>query len=585
MSIKELKKRCNVCNTKYYFDVGGNDVCIKCQNYHSIPLEYFKVKVNHQLKKKIKIIKNIFNSLKSSNQKEVIINNYLNLRENSARKMLYNPFTSLTFVDEWLKSSLFLYFFSKIFTVNSIKTLNSNKLNYQKKKLLDEQLDKILECYKSKLIVFSKREFSEWKTFNKGNDEVVLLTPNKTSLSIFKDRKKENITDYEIMSTDILLRNQAVLDEKDQELLDANLIVTLFRRSTYNLNLNMAETSIFQYYYDSVKDYLDTLNHNSKQQISYKENKNLNSKEQTLFKKINDDLINSDLSLKFFNVAKLKDGYAIGIISLKILFNICVMSKNKGDMYKWIGKIAEDHIFTLFNAWDVEKTLPNGINGLIVHCPERQSKELADVLVYNIRYLIIIESKHIYFLEEVKFSQEVGKFVERVKWLKDNYKILGFKNEMEIISFFICPFPPYPSFNIENIKIVQSTFELMKTLIKEYDMKNKTIERTYYNIKLENFNIPNNGARIKLNDQTKIEFPKEVDLISDWGQIVEINLNEIEPEIVISHFTSIFNWQIIIDIPENIIEEVKRLNPGILVQFLVTQHHGSIFVIKDIRRI
>ena len=339
------------CNSKYYFDTMGNEICIKCLEYDPITLNFFKSSIDSLLKTKISNVKDSLDSIKNFNQKGAIISHYLFHREDIAKKILYNPYTSLSLIDDWLKSSIILFFFSKFFSINSLKSLKSGKINYEKKKKIDQQLYSFLECFKSKLFVVSNKPFSEWRPFKKNDGDLILLTPNKTSFSIFKDKERIKANDFKIVMTDILLRNQVVLDDKDQEMFDSNIVITLFRRSTYNLNICLDNQSNFQYFYDNLKQILLIKRFNPETQILFKNFDELDLQNQTFLRKIGEEFIKKELSLKFFDIIKLKDGYAIGVNSLRFLFNALIMFKEKGDLHKWIGKIAEDHIYTLFNGF------------------------------------------------------------------------------------------------------------------------------------------------------------------------------------------------------------------------------------------
>lgn len=122
----------------------------------------------------------------------------------------------------------------------------------------------------------------------------------------------------------------------------------------------------------------------------------------------------------------------------------------KGEFLQYIGHSMEDFIFSFLKALAINTEHPILKKPLLrIPYPEkaRKNEEIADVMGYDDRYLIVIESKFWEVSTITSLDIELGKFSEKLDYIKNNLGKFGFPETLQIIPFFYTPFPPYKEWN------------------------------------------------------------------------------------------------------------------------------------------
>lgn len=144
--------------------------------------------------------------------------------------------------------------------------------------------------------------------------------------------------------------------------------------------------------------------------------------------------------------------------SLYLLTHLCLRWEKrpeKGEYYRYIGKTVEEVIFSIMSAYSVNTNHPKtGELLLRVPHPEKPGEEIADIMAYDNRYLVIIESKFWETLTIKDLETELSKFLKKIDYVKKNLMKFGFPENLEIKPFFYIPYPPYNEWN--GIKLVPS---------------------------------------------------------------------------------------------------------------------------------
>ncbi|MEM3786987.1 MAG: hypothetical protein QXZ59_06350, partial [Nitrososphaeria archaeon] len=144
--------------------------------------------------------------------------------------------------------------------------------------------------------------------------------------------------------------------------------------------------------------------------------------------------------------------------SLYLLAHLCLRWEKrpeKGEYYRYIGETVEDIIFSFISAYSLNTSHPLTGKPLVrVPHPEKSGKEIADVMAYDDRYLIVIESKFREILTVKELEGELSKFRERLNYIQNNLAKFGFPENLEIKPFFYLPYPPYNEWN--GIKLIPS---------------------------------------------------------------------------------------------------------------------------------
>lgn len=144
--------------------------------------------------------------------------------------------------------------------------------------------------------------------------------------------------------------------------------------------------------------------------------------------------------------------------SLFLLAHLCLRWEKrpeKGEYYRYIGETVEDIIFSFISGYSLNTTHPlNGKPLVRVPHPEKNSEEIADVMGYDDRYLVVIESKFREILTIKDLENELSKFREKLNYIQNNLTKFDFPENLEVKPFFYVPYPPYNEWN--DIKLVPS---------------------------------------------------------------------------------------------------------------------------------
>ncbi len=158
-------------------------------------------------------------------------------------------------------------------------------------------------------------------------------------------------------------------------------------------------------------------------------------------------------------IVKTTDGTVLlPYFSLYLLAHLCLRwekSPEKGEYYRYIGETLENIIFSFVSAYSVNTDHPISGKPLVrVPHPEKQSEEIADVMVYDSRYLVVIESKFREALTIEDLEVELARFLEKINYIKNNLAKFGLPEKLKIKPFFYVPYPPYSEWN--GIKLIPS---------------------------------------------------------------------------------------------------------------------------------
>jgi len=153
-----------------------------------------------------------------------------------------------------------------------------------------------------------------------------------------------------------------------------------------------------------------------------------------------------------------KDMVFLPYFSIFLLVYLCLRwEKNpeKGRFLRYIGKTAEDVIFSFVKAYALNTNHPLDKRPLIrVPHPEKRNEEIADVMAYNDQYLVVIESKFREALRLVDLDVQLSKFARNLDYIKNNLSKFGFSDALKISPYFYTPFPAYNEWN--GIKLIPS---------------------------------------------------------------------------------------------------------------------------------
>jgi hypothetical protein len=143
------------------------------------------------------------------------------------------------------------------------------------------------------------------------------------------------------------------------------------------------------------------------------------------------------------------------------------------------GKIIEEYIFNYASSFDVKNTHPiTGERLLRVPWPSRQGAEIADIMIYSDKYLVVIESKSWDAISVESLEVELKKFEKNVSFIKDNLEQLSFDKKLSVIALFYTPYPQFHDW--KGIILVPSLFSLGTLLLKYFNYRKPVLLQTQY---------------------------------------------------------------------------------------------------------
>ncbi len=158
-------------------------------------------------------------------------------------------------------------------------------------------------------------------------------------------------------------------------------------------------------------------------------------------------------------VFKTKDGTVyLPYFSIYLLTHLCLRfekSSEKGEYYRYIGETVEDIIFAFISAYSLNTIHPvTGEPLLRVQHPEKKGEEIADMMAYDDKQLIVLESKFRETLTVKDLEAELTKFQEKIAYISQNLPKFGLPEKLSIKPYFYVPYPPYTEWN--GIKLIPS---------------------------------------------------------------------------------------------------------------------------------
>jgi hypothetical protein len=156
------------------------------------------------------------------------------------------------------------------------------------------------------------------------------------------------------------------------------------------------------------------------------------------------------------------DIFCLPFYSLKML-SIANMKWVKetdlGRALNFKGGVVEDYFFRFVNAYNISLNHPKTGKPLLrIEHPDNPDIEIADIMGYNDKSVLVLESKFWNAPTLSELEKEFGKFEEKLKYIKSNLKKFGFDEKLKIVPFFYTPFAPYSSWH--GITILQSILAL-----------------------------------------------------------------------------------------------------------------------------
>lgn len=241
-----------------------------------------------------------------------------------------------------------------------------------------------------------------------------------------------------------------------------------------------------------------------------------------------------------------------------------------GEGLNYIGKIEEEWIFNLIQSFDAKTNHPKTGQPLIRVIDLSTKEEIADVMAYDDKSIIVIESKFWDCPLLVDIEEELEKFERKVNYVNKNLETLGFP-KVNVIPVFYTPFPPYAKWH--GIQLVHSKFLLGMYFSKFFERKRPKLvdenKRLWRLVLSENYPFP---YPVDASEMDK-EIAPNTCRIND-ARVVEVGEDEIDVEVLNPLG---FPFIITFDINDSTKKDLERerVTSGTLVRLGIVNLSGS----------
>lgn len=236
----------------------------------------------------------------------------------------------------------------------------------------------------------------------------------------------------------------------------------------------------------------------------------------------------------------------------------------------YIGKTVEELIFNLVQSFDAQTRNPMTGKSLLRVIDPDSKQEIADVLIYNEKCIVMIESKfwdcpHLQDLES-----ELSKFEGKVDFFRNNLGRLGFP-KTDIVPIFYTPFPPYSRWHA--IQLVPSRFLIGMFLRKFFNPKKPRLvehdERLMSLVVSEDYPFPYPTDASELNKRIEPNSRRIHD-----GCVVGYDENEVE--IRVKNPLG-YPFNMVLDIDQKTHDQLRKqgVSPGTLIRCGIMNLSGS----------
>jgi hypothetical protein len=154
--------------------------------------------------------------------------------------------------------------------------------------------------------------------------------------------------------------------------------------------------------------------------------------------------------------------YCVPLFSLQMLAISTMKWMKDADLGRALnvkGGIVEEYFFRFLHSYNISLNSPKtGKPMLRVRNPNNSALEIADIMGYDGKRVLVLETKFWNAPTLGELEEELGKFDRNLSFIKTNLKEFGFNEKSEVIPIFYTPYAPYPLWH--GISVVPSVLSL-----------------------------------------------------------------------------------------------------------------------------
>lgn len=283
-----------------------------------------------------------------------------------------------------------------------------------------------------------------------------------------------------------------------------------------------------------------------------------------------------DFSCSIIVKDKKVDLICLPLYSLLMLAYATVKWLKDADLGKALnfkGGVVEDYFFRFINAYNLSLDHPKTKRPLLrVQHPENPASEIADIMGYNDKHVLVLECKFWNTPTLGELEKELSKFEEKLKYIQSNLKKFGFDKELKVLPIFYTPYAPYASWH--GIPILPTAFAVGVKIGEVFSVKKiKLIDKVLGLEKL--FGLIKGPIPFPIDASQLIEsLPPNKYNIHD-GLVLEYD--ETEMTVLIDLPVSLYGFFVYLDITEETFLELKQkgISPGDIIRMITVNLNGT----------
>jgi hypothetical protein len=241
------------------------------------------------------------------------------------------------------------------------------------------------------------------------------------------------------------------------------------------------------------------------------------------------------------------------------------------------GHTVEEYFFSTFDGYEVNLKNPVSQEELIrVKHPDDPNKEIADLMGFNDKFLLVMECKFWNSPILSKLEDELKKFKANVEYIQMNVTKIGFPASLKVIPIFYTPYAPYPEWKgitlLHSISAVQNKlYDLFAERKFKLLTETEGLEPLFKSCNAESFPFPLDVAEISTLVQSNT-FRIQDGVICDY--------DDNEATVVVENPYSFDGNMVYFEITKQTLEELKQKNiqQGDLIRMIIVNmsHHWCI---------
>jgi hypothetical protein len=249
-----------------------------------------------------------------------------------------------------------------------------------------------------------------------------------------------------------------------------------------------------------------------------------------------------------------------------------VKDANFGRALNFKGSVVEEYLYRVINGYDLNLNHPLSNKPLLrVTHPDNAGIEIADIMGYDDKTLVVIESKFWDSPNLENLETEMGKFEEKIVYIEKNLSKFGFTEKLSVVPLFYTPFAPYPTWN--NITITPSALTLASEIGKHFPIRKVELQiGTEETNRL--LNMVNTPSPLPID--ASIIIPSMKENTHTVHDVLVLEFDEEEVTVLLDLPQSLYGYMSYFDISKEVFAELKKeVETGDIIRAVTANLNGT----------